>query len=168
MIYNRLKRAENLKENYISMKKIFTLLSIIAFAGFASSCEKVDNDPQPEQLEVNSNNISGEWELVEWNGNALAEGTYVYLDIKRKDKEYTMYQNMDSFTNVPHVITGTYTLSTDVELGAIIRGIYDHDCGEWAHRYVIKSLTANEMVWVATDDSSFTQKFVRVDNIPVK
>ena len=149
------------------MKKILTLISVIALAFAASSCEKVDDNPQPQQLEVNAHNISGQWQLLEWNGDNLAEGTYVYLDIVRNDTTYTMYQNMDSFTNVPHVITGSYFLSTDVELGAIIRGSYDHDNGEWAHRYNIISLTANEMFWVATDDLSFSQKFVRVDAIPV-
>jgi hypothetical protein len=149
------------------MKKILILLSIIAMT--AVSCGKIimtEPDEAP-QLEVNANNISGQWELVEWNGNRMSEGTYVYLDIVRNDKTYTMYQNMDSFSNVPHVITGSYFLSTDVELGAVIRGSYDHDSGEWAHRYIIKSLTANEMLWVATDDLSFTQKFVRVESIPV-
>ena len=149
------------------MKKILTLLSIIALAISAISCEK-ENNAQPQQLEVNAHNISGQWKLTQWNGNALAEGTYVYLDIVRNDKTYTMYQNMDSFTNVPHVITGSYVLSADVELGAIIRGNYDHDCGEWAHRYIIKSLTSNTMEWVATDDASFTQTYIRVDSIPVK
>ena len=149
------------------MKKILTLISVIALAFAASSCEKVDDNPQPQQLEVNAHNISGQWQLLEWNGEYLAEGTYVYLDIVRNDKTYTMYQNMDSFTNVPHVITGSYFLSTDVELGAIIRGSYDHDNGEWAHRYNIISLTANEMFWVATDDLTFSQKFVRVDAIPL-
>ncbi len=120
------------------------------------------------QLEVNANNISGQWELVEWNGISLTEGTYVYLDIVRNDKTYTMYQNLDSFSNVPHVVTGSYRLSTDEELGAIIRGTYDHDSGEWSHRYIIQSLTANEMLWVATDDLSFSQKFVRVESIPVE
>ena len=150
------------------MKKILTLISIIAIAFSAASCEKEQNNAQPQQLEVNAHNISGQWELVQWNGSALVEGTYVYLDIVRNDKTYTMYQNMDSFTNVPHVITGSYVLSTDVELGAIIRGIYDHDCGEWSHRYVIKSLTSNTMEWVAVDDASFTQTYIRVENIPVK
>ena len=150
------------------MKKILTLISIIALASFASSCEKVEDNPQPQQLEVNAHNISGQWKLVQWNGEYLAEGTYVYLDIVRNDKTYTMYQNMDSFTNVPHILTGSYYLTTDVELGAIIRGSYDHDCGEWSHRYMIQSLTADEMFWVAVDDLSFSQKFVRVDNIPVK
>ena len=150
------------------MKKILVLLSIIAIAFSAASCEKEQNNAQPQQLEVNAHNISGQWELVQWNGSALVEGTYVYLDIVRNDKTYTMYQNMDSFTNVPHVITGSYALSTDVELGAIIRGIYDHDCGEWSHRYVIKSLTSNTMEWVAVDDASFTQTYIRVESIPVK
>jgi hypothetical protein len=149
------------------MKKILILLSIIAMT--AVSCGKIiiTEPEEAPQLEVNANNISGQWELVEWNGNRMSEGTYVYLDIVRNDKTYTMYQNMDSFSNVPHVITGSYFLSTDVELGAVIRGSYDHDSGEWAHRYIIKSLTANEMLWVATDDLSFTQKFVRVESIPV-
>jgi hypothetical protein len=149
------------------MKKILILLSIITMS--AVSCGKIImTEPEDApQLEVNANNISGQWQLVEWNGEYLAEGTYVYLDIVRNDKTYTMYQNMDSFSNVPHVITGSYFLSTDVELGAVIRGSYDHDSGEWAHRYIIKSLTANEMLWVATDDLSFTQKFVRVESIPV-
>ena len=148
------------------MKKILILLSIITLA--AVSCDKTAMPEEAPQLEVNANNISGQWELVEWNGSNLTEGTYVYLDIVRNDKTYTMYQNMDSFNNVPHVLTGSYHLSTDVELGAIIRGTYDHDSGEWSHRYIIKSLTANEMLWVATDDLSFTQKFVRIDAIPVK
>lgn len=150
------------------MKKILTLISIIAIAFCASSCEKVDDNEQPQQLEVNAHNISGQWKLTQWNGNALAEGTYVYLDIVRNDKTYTMYQNMDSFTNVPHIITGSYVLSADVELGAIIRGNYDHDCGEWAHRYIIKSLTADEMLWVATDDPTFTQTYIRVESIPIE
>ena len=148
------------------MKKILILLSIIAIA--AVSCEKDSMPEEAPQLEVNANNISGQWELVEWNGISLTEGTYVYLDIVRNDKTYTMYQNMDSFSNVPHVLTGSYHLSTDVELGAVIRGTYDHDSGEWAHRYIIKSLTSHEMEWVATDDSDFTQTFIRVDTIPVK
>ena len=149
------------------MKKILILLSIITMA--AVSCGKIiQTEPEDApQLEVNANNISGQWELVEWNGSYLSEGTYVYLDIVRNDKTYTMYQNMDSFTNVPHVLTGSYHLSTDVELGAIIRGMYDYDSGDWAHRYIVKSLTAEEMVWVAKDDKTYIQKFKKVDSIPV-
>lgn len=151
------------------MNKITKIL-VLAFMAVASmACNKID-DPQdngPEPLEVNTNNISGKWELVEWNGAPMAEGTYVYMDIER-GKTYTMYQNLDSFSNIPHVITGSYNLATDPELGAIIRGSYDHDNGDWANRYIIKDLYENEMLWVAKDDPSFTQKFRRVSTIPVE
>ena len=121
-----------------------------------------------EYLDVNANNLSGKWELVEWNGSPLASGTYVYLDIVRNNRTYTMYQNLDSFTNVPHKVTGSYYIDYDPELGAILRGNYDHDSGDWAHRYIVKELTATEMYWVAKDDHTFIQKYVRVDSIPVE
>ena len=89
------------------------------------------------------------------------------MDIER-GKTYTMYQNLDSFSNIPHVITGSYNLATDQEFGAIIRGSYDHDNGDWSHRYIIKDLYENEMLWVAKDDPAFTQKFVRIASIPVE
>ena len=121
-----------------------------------------------EYLDVNANKISGRWELVEWNGAPLTEGTYVYLDIVRNDRTYTMYQNLDSFTNVPHKVTGSYYIEYDPELGAILRGNYDHDSGDWAHRYIVKDLTATEMYWIAKDDRTFIQKYVRVDSIPIE
>ena len=150
----------------ILKKTFFPLLA--AFALVSVSCEK-NEMPEPEepQLEVNANNISGKWELVKWNESALASGTYVYIKFVRNDRSYTMYQNLDSFANVPHVITGSYYIDTDVELGAVIRGNYDHDSGDWAHRYVVKSLTATTMVWIAKDDETFIQEFQRVDSIPV-
>ena len=143
--------------------------ALAAFAMVAVSCGKNETpEPVEEQLEVNANNISGQWKLVDWNGSNLTEGTYVYLDIVRNDKTYTMYQNLDSFNNIPHVITGSYNLAADPELGAIIRGSYDHDNGDWSHRYIIKDLYENEMLWVAKDDPAFTQKFCRVSTIPVE
>lgn len=150
----------------ILKKTFFPLLAALALVSV--SCEK-NATPEPEepQLEVNANNISGKWELVEWNDAELAEGTYVYIELVRNDRTYTMYQNLDSFSDVPHVVTGSYYIDTDVELGAVIRGNYDHDSGDWAHRYIVKSLTATTMIWVAKDNENFVQKFKRVDSIPV-
>ena len=151
------------------MNKITKILALAFMAVASMACNKIE-DPQgngPEPLEVNTNNISGKWELVEWNGAPMAEGTYVYMDIER-GKTYTMYQNLDSFSDIPHVITGSYNLATDPELGAIIRGSYDHDNGDWAHRYIIKDLYENEMLWVAKDNPAFTQKFARIASIPVE
>ena len=151
------------------MNKITKILALAFMAVASMACNKIE-DPQgngSEPLEVNTNNISGKWELVEWNGAPMAEGTYVYMDIER-GKTYTMYQNLDSFKNIPHVITGSYNLAADPELGAIIRGSYDHDNGDWAHRYIIKDLYENEMLWVAKDNPAFTQKFARIASIPVE
>ena len=151
------------------MNKITKILALAFMAVASMACNKID-DPQdngPEPLEVNTNNISGKWELVEWNGAPMAEGTYVYMDIER-GKTYTMYQNLDSFSDIPHVITGSYNLATDPELGAIIRGSYDHDNGDWAHRDSIKDLYEHEMLWVAKDNPAFTQKFARIASIPVE
>lgn len=149
------------------MNKTFkTIISMLFLSFLAISC-RTEEPVTIEYLDVNANNISGTWELVEWNGAALQAGTYVFMDIVRKDMTYTLYQNLDSFSDIPHVVTGRYYLDTDPELGAIIRGNYDHDSGDWAHRYIIKDLTATEMTWVAKDDFNEVQKFVRVESIPV-
>ena len=151
-----------------TFKKIMTA-ALAALSFLAVSCDKNENtEPQEIYLDVNANNISGKWELVKWNESALAEGTYVYMDIVRNGKTYTIYQNLDSFSNIPHVATGSYFIDTDVELGAIIRGTYDHDSGDWAHRYIVKSLTATRMVWVAKDDQTYIQEFERIESIPVE
>ena len=147
------------------MNRIRTILALAAIALSAIACEKNDLR-QPEALkEVTANNISGTWQLHEWDGAHMLDGTYVYLDIVRNGQTYTMYQNVDSFSDVPHVVTGSYSLITDSALGTIIRGKYDHDSGEWNHRYIIKRLTADEMLWVQKDDPEKTQLFVRVTSI---
>lgn len=151
------------------MNRITQLLALAFIALATISCDKNDmTQPQEEQLEVNANNISGKWSLVEWNGNALDDATYVYIELLRNERTYTLYQNLDSFNDVPRVVTGSYSLYTDLEAGAIIRGNYDHDNGDWAHRYIIKSLTATRMTWAAMDDPYFVQEFARVESIPVK
>ena len=45
---------------------------------------------------------------------------------------------------------------------------YDYDSGDWAHRYIVKSLTATRMVWVAKDDQTYIQEFERIESIPVE
>ena len=153
------------------MKRFKNILAsaLAALSFFAVSCDRNDmTAPQVEYLDVNANNISGKWELVEWNGNALTAGTYVFMEIVRNDRTFKIYQNLDSFSDVPHVVSGSYYIETDPELGAIIRGVYDHDSGDWAHRYIIKDLTASEMTWVAKDDPDYIQKYVRVETIPVE
>lgn len=146
------------------MNKIKTMIQMLLASLLLMSCGK--EEPAVEYLEVTSNNISGEWKLVEWRGSALQEDTYFYIDLVRKDKEFTIYQNFDSMGDMPHKVTGNFNIETDVEKGAIIRGIYDYDEGYWSHEYEVNELTEVSMIWVATDDPLFVQKFVRVDTIP--
>lgn len=112
-----------------------------------------EEEPVESYLEVTPNNIAGSWQLMSYqDGLQLAEGCYVYIDFVRKDKSYKLYQNTDSFS--PRCITGRYNITTDPELGAVIRGNYDYENGLWNHSYVVRSLGVNEMVWVAVDDPS--------------
>lgn len=154
------------------MNRIKTLrtyvLAVIAALTLTSCDPDFNTLPVNQELEVNAHNLSGKWMLEAWNDVLLEEGTYVYLDIVRDDRTYTIYQNLDSFSNVPHVITGSYHIDVDPELGAVIRGNYDHDNGDWAHRYIVTSLTEKTMAWTAKDDPEYTQYFKRVDSIPVE
>ena len=147
----------------MKMMRIVIAMAIALTASAAVSCDKPQNEEEV-YLEVNAHTLSGKWQLVEWNGNALENGTYVYLDIVRNDRTYTMYQNIDSFMNLPHVVTGSYYIENDPEFGAVIRGNYDHDSGDWVHRYIITGLTATEMYWTAKDDMTYVQKYERVES----
>ena len=143
------------------MKNISKILCIAGLL-FAIACVKEEQVGEP-QLEVNRNNISGEWELVEWNGSSLEEGTFFRITLVRNDGTFTIVQNMDAFPEIPREITGRYDLATDEVHGTVISGIYDHDSGFWSHDYAITTLTAFRMHWVATDDPTFVQIFERVD-----
>ena len=150
------------------MNKVKSILVTLAVLLSAVACEnKIPVEPPVEYLEVNVSNISGSWALVEWNGAELQSGTYVFLNIIRKDWTYQMWQNVDSFQDVPHQVTGRFNLDVEPAYGAVIRGDYDHDSGDWAHRYIIKDLTKDSMIWVAKDNADYVQKFVRVESIPV-
>ena len=147
------------------MKNIlkFSLLLILAAAFTGCDDDKSYVDPG---LEVSSYNISGTWKLESWNnGVALAEGSYVYLQLDYRDGyEFTIYQNLDSFG--PRRITGEYSLYTDESLGSVIRGMYDYENGDWSHRYIIRDLYSDRMTWIATDDAGNVSRYVRCDGIP--
>lgn len=148
------------------MNIIKKILILLLSAAALLSCTAEKEEPVV-YLDVNAHNISGSWKLVEWNGTALDASTYMYVNFVRNDKTFTIYQNLDSFNDVPHVATGSFYIETDMELGAVIRGAYDYDSGDWAHRYIVSELTATGMKWTAKDDRSYVQVFERVDSIPV-
>ena len=143
------------------MKRIKTIL-LLSLCALLSACNKLATEEEP-YLEINRNNISGVWELSQWNGNDLAEGSYFHINLVRNDGTFTILQNLDAFHESPREITGRYDLVQDDVLGTVISGLYDHDSGFWAHNYVISKLTASSMVWTAVDDPDFVQLFKRID-----
>lgn len=144
------------------MKQLFKSLLLVMVAVVTMvACDKENSAGGEELLEVTRHNISGSWKLDSWSGGALAEGSYVYIDFKRADRTYTMWQNLDSAP--VRKITGMYNIDIDEELGAIIRGNYDNGNGDWNHQYIVTSLTANEMVWVAQDDADDVSVYVRTE-----
>ena len=142
------------------MNRFKSIIVALAAIVLAVSCGK--DEPVIEYLDVTPNNVAGEWKLVKWNGTDLNENSYFYMDLVRKDMEFTIYQNFDSMSAMPHVVTGNFEIMTDdPEIGAYITGMYDYDEGFWAHNYVVRNLTKDSMEWIAVDDPTFVQYFVR-------
>lgn len=144
------------------MKKIlkFGILAVLAVSALCS-CTDENTAEEVVYLPVTANNISGTWQLAEQAGAPLAEGAYVYLDIVRRDTEFTVYEKVGTFAT--DIDTGIYSI--DEETG-VISGRYDHSYTDWNHSYVISELTADRMVWTATDDATDVSVYVRVDSIP--
>ncbi|MBO5044976.1 MAG: lipocalin family protein [Alistipes sp.] len=138
------------------LKGAFYMMLAIALI----SCSDDEEYVEPI-LDVTPNNIAGEWCLESWNDAPLAEGSYVYISFERADRTYTLYQNVDSAP--ARTLTGRYYITTDMEFGAVIRGDYDFGVGEWAHRYVVKDLTAKSMTWIAKDNPDDVSVYVRCE-----
>ena len=143
------------------MKKLLkgAFLALMAVVAM-TACS--DEDPyQDPAMDVTPNNIAGTWRLASWSGGELAEGSYVFIDFVRADRTYTLYQNIDS--PQLRILTGSYYIETDAELGAVIRGSYDYGNGEWTHRYIVSDLTADRMVWTAKNDANDVSVYVRAE-----
>ena len=110
------------------MKRFLRFAALLSALALLGAC---DDDMYVTPLEVTNNNIAGTWQLAEWNGAPLAEGSFVYIEFIRKDAKYVMYQNLDSFGT--RKLTGRFVIDNDAELGAVIRGStthYDYVCSE--------------------------------------
>ena len=91
------------------MKNIFKLTALAVFLCCLVSCD--DDEPIIPTLEVTPANLNGTWELSEWNGTPLAEGTYCYVVFNRKEQTFEMYQKFDSM--YARHITGHFSLEND-------------------------------------------------------
>ena len=143
------------------MKRFLRFAALLSALALLGAC---DDDMYVTPLEVTNNNIAGTWQLAEWNGAPLAEGSFVYIEFISKDAKYVMYQNLDSFG--ARKLTGRFAIETDEELGAIIYGNYDYSVGDWQHRYIVTDFSKTQMIWTAKDDRSDISVYERCDGIP--
>ena len=146
------------------MKRLsrLTLLAAMLLTLFSCSKETVESEPV---LDVSAHNIAGIWALAEWSGGKPAEGTYVYMELTRRDQLFTIYDNLGSFS--ARCRTGRYNITVDDSIGAaVIRGQYDYSAGDWQHRYIVTGLTASRMTWTAVDDPADVSVYYRVDAVP--
>lgn len=68
--------------------------------------------------------------------------------------------------HLPVMLRGSYSLYTDDALGAVIRGMYDYENGDWASRYVIRDLYEDRMTWIAVGDETNVSEYVRCEAVP--
>lgn len=139
------------------MKKITNFAIAMLCAVIALSCSE-GFEPVEEYIDVTPGSISGVWSMESYdNGQSLAEGTYYYVRFNRMSGTFVSYDNLGSME--AHKRSGRFHINNDGE--AIISGLYDFGQGDWEHRYYVRNMTANRMVWVAVDDESIVQVYVR-------
>ena len=143
------------------MKKTVHLI-LVAVMAIMTACEK-EEMPIPA-LEVNYINLDGTWQLAEWRGAPLAEGTWLYIELDRKEHTFKIYDNIS--TMYPHLYTGVFEITNDWRVGDVISGTYDYENGVWNHDYIVTDLYQESMLWTAKDDDTEVQKFVRVAEVP--
>lgn len=135
----------------------FALILVAAAALFA--CNE-DKNTGNQYLDVTPNNIAGIWRVESFdNGVELGENTYRYIVFERKDRTFVSYDNLGSMELYKR--SGRYDIYVD--RAAIIRGAYDFGGGDWEHRYYVRDLTKERMVWVAVDDESLVTVYVRAE-----
>ena len=145
------------------MKNIFNLMALFAFLCCFSACD--DDEAVIPTLAVTPANLNGTWELAEWNGQPLAEGTYCYVTFDRKEQTFEMYQKFDSM--YARHITGSFSIEEDPYLGSVIDGVYDYGNGEWNNKYIVTDLLeTGSMIWTAKDNENDVNKYVRCEAVP--
>lgn len=144
------------------MKHTLKIALIATTVAACLSCQK-DEGTDNIYLDVTPYNIEGTWQLTEWMGSPLAEGAFVYMELTRQNREFTMYDNMLGTSNAINPTSGIYSIGED----DVIWGYYDNSGYTfWSHKYVISELTATSMVWTAADNPEDISVYTRIDSIP--
>ena len=109
------------------MRHLFRIAALAASLLFLAACEE-DETPARE-IEVTPAYLNGTWILAEWNGVPLADGLYLYVTFNRRESTYEMYYNFDSM--YARLVTGSYSIEKQKDLGYVVSGDYDYGNGDW-------------------------------------
>ena len=90
------------------MKKTVHLI-LVAVMAIMTACEK--EEMSVPALEVNYINLDGTWQLAEWRGEPLAEGTWLYIELDRKEHTFKIYDNISTMyrTSLPEHLSSRMT-----------------------------------------------------------
>lgn len=155
------------------MKKIFRTLLASLLVVAAAACDDTDEPVGPQYLDVDYANVAGVWRLAEVNGIEQTENPYLYLILNRRADEdrdflrtFESYDNMNS--GLSHHAEGIYSIRAEEDEVPVIGGYYDHGVGInlWEHDYYVTELTADRMVWTATDNPDDVSVYERCDAVP--
>ena len=144
------------------MKNLWKIALLSLALTICGACN--DDDEADTPLTPNANNIAGTWQLTQFDGATLAEGSYIYIEFIRKDMKFKMYDNLDAFQL--RVRTGEFNILEEEGQGTVIRGKYDHAVGDWQHVYRIDEFTSERMIWTAVDDPQDVSVYERCAGIP--
>ena len=140
---------------------VATLIVVATIAG----CEKPAPLPTEEKIAVTYAALDGCWQLSMWQGAAMAEDTYLYIEFDRREHRYTMWDNIDSMYATD--TTGTFAITEEEDGTYTLSGTYDYGVGDWSSDYrVTLSNEGERMQWISRSGSFQTMDFVRIEAIP--
>lgn len=119
---------------------------LTAVALMSVGCERPASQPTEEVIAVTYNTLDGCWRLSHLQGVAIAEDTYLYIEMDRTEHRYTMWDNLNSMYGT--TTTGTFAISEEEDGTYTLSGTYDYGVGDWNSCYrVTLSDGGNKMQW---------------------
>ena len=95
----------------------------------------------------------------------MAEDTYLYIEVDRREHRYTMWDNIDSMYATD--TTGTFAITEEEDGTYTLSGTYDYGVGDWSSDYrVTLSNKGERMQWISRSGSFQAMDFVRIEVIP--
>ena len=144
-------------------KMIMAVLATSAI--LCSGCDRESTPPATAtSMDVTYSTIDGSWELIAWNGEALAEGTYCYTEFERSERHFEMWSNFGSMYADKR--SGSFDIEQNEYGEFILTGIYDNGIGDWTDSYTVTmSQSGSEMQWKAASTNN-VYTYSKIDDIP--